>query len=135
MIPVSSASVRSGAVAGSSRVSIGSGSRSRRYDSCRGAGGLGGVEGQVGGRGDEERGRADHHRAVAGLPAHPGVLHDVLGLGRAAEDPVGDAEQPRAEVGELGDGIVEVRGAGDGAAGSDGGERGRHGTAFRMRER
>src|SRR4029079_11997639 len=35
------------------------------------------------------------------LPAEPGVLHDVLGIGAGAGDAVGHAEQARALPGEL----------------------------------
>ena len=44
-------------------------------------------------RGRQEGGRLAHRAAIAELPPHPGVLQDVLGIGRVAQDPVGDAEQ------------------------------------------
>ena len=44
----------------------------------------------------EERRRVLHDRSVGALPAQPRILHDVLGLARAAEHAVGDAEEPVA---------------------------------------
>jgi hypothetical protein len=50
--------------------------------------------------------------AVGLVPAQPGVLHDLLGLGRGAEHPVGDALQSRAQAVEGAGGIVHAGSAG-----------------------
>ena len=67
---------------------------------------------EVGDHADQERLRRPDGRPVDGLPAQPGVLQDVLGVGGRPEHPVGDPEQPRAqglELGEPGGGIVGHR--------------------------
>jgi hypothetical protein len=56
------------------------------------------VDGQARCRGDEKRGCVMHGCAIGGLPAQPGVLHDVLGFGDGPEHAVGDAEETRAHA-------------------------------------
>jgi hypothetical protein len=51
---------------------------------------------------------AADRRPVGGLPPKPSLLNNVFGLGDAAEDPVGDAEQPRPLAGELDGDLIEV---------------------------
>ncbi len=51
--------------------------------------------------GPEERPGVADGAPVGAVPANPGVLHHVLGFSRAADDPVGDAEQARAHGFEL----------------------------------
>jgi len=45
---------------------------------------------------------------VRGRPAQPRLLHDVLGVGDLADDPVRDAEQDRPMLGESSAGLRAV---------------------------
>lgn len=71
------------------------------------------VEGEPRGRRDQERRRILHRTAIGGLPPDPDVLHDVLGLGRAPEDAVGDAEKAGTH-GQKGPKAIIDRGGGNG---------------------
>ena len=66
------------------------------------AGRLRDVDREARGDGREERLRVAHRAPLRAVPADPGVLHDLVGLRRASHDPVGDAEQARADALERG---------------------------------
>jgi hypothetical protein len=76
--------------------SIGSCRQALPGDSWR-ARGVADVDGESCGGGREERGRIPDPAPVGSVPANPGVLHNVLRFSGAAEDPVGDGEQARAQ--------------------------------------
>ena len=62
------------------------------------------VEREAHRRGGQERGRFADDRAVGLLPAHPRVLHDVVGVVGVHQHATGDPQQPRTVLDE-GDGV------------------------------
>ena len=106
----SSASARSAPSAGSLRSVDRVGQPRADVGLAPDPGRLGGVDREPGGRGGEEGGRFDHLGPVVALPADPDLLDDVLGLGGAAEHPVGDAEEPRPDTREDCGRLVEIAG-------------------------
>jgi len=71
------------------------------------------VDGQPGGEGDQPGLGRLHRQLVAAVPAQPGVLHHVLGVGAHTEHAVGDGEQAGSEGGEgggVGHGVCKLSG-------------------------
>ena len=91
---------------GSALVSIGSGSHGPTAISLRDASGLDHVDRESRGRRHQERQRIADRTPIGGLPPNPDVLHDVFGLRRAAQHPIGDAKQPRPGTEECREAIV-----------------------------